>query len=349
MTTRRQRRILIALGVVALCSCGAILVTRGHQRALVMRDRKGTTSFAEGLNASPEVPLAPASAMGDSLQRQKAELAHKASPSPSVMNNAPRAGWRIPSRPLLDEPSAGQKLILAGQLTVEVKGYDEAFARVQSIAAEVGGSIASIQASRPEVDHAQGTLALRVPPSQYFQALNKLRNLGTVEEESSNTRDVTRDCLNLDARIKHRREMEARMWSTVQSRSSNLDSLLEADHNLSSVADTLDGMESERYRLQQDELLATISLALHEPAVLLAKDTPKPEKPGLWAPLRTSLRRAGAELIKDVSTLLYLGIVLLPWATLVWLLWRPIWKWVLRQKEPQSAHRLDIAPCDPTL
>jgi hypothetical protein len=345
MVISRRWKIVTLLCVLGLSSYGIVLMLRGRQiaRGLEVQKMEQRASDLELQKAAsiPVLGAPPQSAELGYLSEAKTKRKEKAGPASAPVASAPKGRYPAPIMAFTEDSKVPQKLILSADLTVDIKGYDDAFNRVQDIAAEAGGYIASIQAQRPEKDHAQGRITLRVPPSTYFSTLNKLRGLGSVEAETIGTQDVTRQCLNLDSRISQEHEMRTRMWDATRARANNLDSLMDADYNIGQVSDQLDGMESERYKLQQDIRLSTINLTLLEPAVAMANHGAKPAKPGLWAPVGAAVQNAVAELVSDVSQALYLAIVLLPWLTLGWLLWRPFWKWMLQFRNARLKHDLD--------
>lgn len=57
---------------------------------------------------------------------------------------------------------ASQKLIRTGQMSLEVKAFDDAFTKLQRIASENGGYIADIKANRQDQGRASGSVVLRV-------------------------------------------------------------------------------------------------------------------------------------------------------------------------------------------
>lgn len=336
-----QRRKLILFGSLLVLSLyGLTLIPRMGKRSALNEAK----SFEVQKDA--ELPMGRNSG-GASLELQQAprvkSFLSRAAPPPSAQNTpAPSASQPAPIRMAVppapaDRLEIGQKVVRSAQLSLEVKAYGPAFDRVEAVAAEVGGYISAILVSRPEENRAQGTITLRVPPAAYYLTLDKLRPLGVLESESGSLQDVTRRWLNLDARIKHKREIEARMWGSVRNTSGSLQWLSEAEGDLDGFNESIERLESERYDLQQEVLLSTITLDLHEPAMV----PPAPGRPSLWVPLGEALKEASAQVVRDVSRLIYLGIVLVPWALLGWMLWRPAVRCVRRLRELQRERRLD--------
>lgn len=320
-----KRKVLVILPLVALALYGITLIPRSMRRAASL----GGQAFEnrredEGLQERWRMSAAEQKA--DVIQKRSVEKARKAAPGLAQSQSGAQkevvpadqgrmVGYQIP--PLPSIPDASRRLVFSGQLSIEVKNFTTAFNAVQEIVAEGGGYLSDIQVRRQNKEQIQGTLTLRVPPGHYFQTLNRLRPLGTLMQEGSGTRDVTRQWLNLNARIASKREMESRMWGTVRSRSQDIYSLTDAEYQLDWVNEGLERLCSEQDKLQQDVLLSTITLELREPPVEVKPVTPSP-----WAPLGTYLKEAGAQMVRDIARLIYWGLVCLPWGLAAWLVWR---------------------------
>jgi hypothetical protein len=313
MVLSKRQKLIILLGALAMVSYGTLLVYRDALHSTA-GDRTALKAFASMEAESPScfAPQAPA-------LRQLSKEGTSGNQA-----GARTTGLRVPPLAFLEETVSGPRLIYQGQLTIMVKNFDEAFDRIQTISADLGGCLSDFQVQRPEKDHAQGTITLRVPPSQYFQALNKLRVLGQTESESSRMQDVTRQCLSLDTRIKHRREIESRMWDAMRNRATTVDSIAVAGNTLEGAEDHLDRLEAERYQLQQDVVNATIRLDLHESGVV--RGIVKPIKSSVFEPVKRALQHAGTELISDASRVIYLVLVLAPWILAGCLIYRPVSK-----------------------
>ncbi len=254
---------------------------------------------------SEKVPAAPAAAL----------------PRAAIQPPLPGGGALIPAT----VPSGALALLIrTGQMTVEVVTFDQAFARVQSIVTERGGYIADIHAQREDQGRAQGTLTLRVPPAQFFLAMDALRGLGKVRQEAVNTQDVTRTSLDLEARLKQKRELYARMKEIYLTKSQNLEALVEAQQQLSDVATTIEQMEAEQRYLQHMVALSTLTLTLHEPAA-----QPKVPTTHVLSPLKVAAEEGVASVVHALATLLGIAIFLLPWGALAWMTWKlalRLWK-----------------------
>lgn len=226
---------------------------------------------------------------------------------------------------------ASQKLIRTGQLTLEVKVFDEAFTKLQRIASENGGYVADIRANRQDQGRASGSVVVRVQPNRYFQSLDALRAIGKVEQEGVNTQDVTKEYADLEARLTNKRQLEARMREILRTRAAKMEDLLEAEQQLSQVTEQIEQMEGQRRYYQQMVSLSTITVELHEPLVIT-----KSQKPGIFAPVAVAAKNS-IELLVQLTALLVSAVVFLaPWLILGGGTWMAIRRMVTRKKAQQE-------------
>jgi hypothetical protein len=226
---------------------------------------------------------------------------------------------------------ATQKLIRTGQVSLEVKLFDEAFAKLQRIASENGGYIADIKANRQDQGRASGTVVVRVQPNRYFQSLDALRTIGKVEHEGVNTQDVTREYADLEARLTNKRRLEARMRELLSTRAAKMGDLLEAEQQLSQVTEQIEQMEGQKRYFQQMVSMSTITVELHEPLVVT-----KLQKPGLFAPVAVAASNSIELLVQFLALLVSALVFLAPWLVLGTGTWVAIRRLAIRRKAAQE-------------
>lgn len=229
---------------------------------------------------------------------------------------------------------ASQKLIRTGQLRLEVKLFDEAFAKLQRIASENGGYIADIKANRQDQGLASGTVVVRVQPARYFQTLDALRAIGRVEQVGVNTQDVTKEFADLEARLTNKRQLESRMRKILRTRSARMEDLLMAEQQLSQVTEQIEQMEGERRYFQQMVGMSTITVELHEP--LVATKAAEPAKPGLFAPVAVAARSSVELLVQLLALLVSALVFLAPWLILAGGAWAAIRRLAHRNRAHQE-------------
>jgi uncharacterized protein DUF4349 len=288
----------MAVGVAALTA-----VTPACQRARVPE------SSAD--KAQAPVPAAPdrLRTRGDAVQQAGAKSAA----------NAPATEQGVAGAPSLQAMVAARKLIRTAQVAIEVRSYEDAAERVARVAESHGGYLADAQASRGAQDRRRGTLVIRVPAERFAAAYAELKGLGKVETETVSTQDVTKAYADLESRLRAKRDAEGRLREILRTRTARLSDVLEAERELTRVVEEIEQIEGERRYYDQQIALSTISAGLHEPEAVI--------RVGALAPLFETLRDSLQVLATSTGALIYVIVLVLPWAVaaaFVWLVVRAV-------------------------
>ena len=234
---------------------------------------------------------------------------------PQAAASAPRASVPRPSVAPPDALFTSRRLVRTAELSIEVRSWDGASTRVGEVATELGGYVADIRAGRTE-ERWRGTLVVRVPVDRFQEAFERLAHLGKTEAQSSGTQDVTRTVVDLEARIRVKRDVVERMRTVLRERTAKLSEIIEAEEGLAKVVEELEQLESQRRLLEQQTTFSTITLNLSEPAV----GKPATE-PSVFRPVGQAFRESGAVLASSLAAAIYTVVVGLPWALLAIALW----------------------------
>ncbi len=215
--------------------------------------------------------------------------------------------------PSLQAMLAARKLIRTAQVAIEVRSYEEASEKVARVAESHGGYLADTQASRGAQDRRRGTLVIRVPAERFAAAYSELKGLGKVETETVSTQDVTKAYADLETRLRVKRDAEGRLREILRTRTARLSDVLEAERELTRLLEEIEQIEGERRYYDQQIALSTISAALHEPEAVI--------RAGALAPLLEALRDSLQVLAMSAGALIYLTVLVLPWATVAAIVW----------------------------
>ncbi len=155
-----------------------------------------------------------------------------------------------------------REVITTGYVTITVESPQDAAAEAIRIAEAAGGRIdgRSEYAPRGE-DGGSATLTLRVPSKDLTKTLDKLRELGDVQEVSLNSSDVTMESRDLDARISALSASVDRLLALLAS-ASDTDTLIQLETAISDRQAQLESLESQRRFLTDQVSLSTIQLNL---------------------------------------------------------------------------------------
>lgn len=288
----------VTLGVAAVVGL-AVVVAPGFRRA---RLSDGMVPVPAGTPMA-EAPLEKLRSLGYVAQG----VARQAAATPASLDKG------AASDAALQAMVSARKLIRTAQVAIEVSSYEAAADQVGRLAEAHGGYLADAQAARGGKDHRQGTLTIRVPAEHFAAAYAALKALGKVETETVATQDVTKAYADLETRLAVKRDAEARLREILRTRTARLADILEAERELTRITEEIEQTEGERRYYDQQVALSTLSAALHEPEAVI--------RPGALAPLVEAFRDSLRLLAESVAALLYVIVLVLPWGTVVALVW----------------------------
>jgi hypothetical protein len=171
--------------------------------------------------------------------------------------------------------AAERKIIRNADITIEVPSTTDAQHRITSIAEAHSGFIVTSEAKQRESnDPAQRTLdiklVVRVPSNQFGSAFDEIRKLaGNTPEEQVNSQDVTEDFIDLEARIKTQKALEAQFLEIMRGANKIADAL-EVQRQLAEVRTDIEKLEGRKRFLENRSSLSTINVNILAPKPMLA-------------------------------------------------------------------------------
>ena len=163
-------------------------------------------------------------------------------------------------------PRVGPQVIQTASMRLSIAhgSFEDKIDDAHAIVDSYGGFVVSSTASQGSDKRlVEGSLALRIPAESYDDALSRLRQLGKVESLEESGKDVSQEFVDLNARIRQLRAVEAQLLELLE-QANDVPAALAVQNQLSEVQ--LD-LEQARGRLQylNDRVdFSTISLDVHE-------------------------------------------------------------------------------------
>lgn len=246
-----------------------------------------------------------------------------------VPHNAFMLSKGVPPRARLAAQAAvlegGRQIARTASLRISVADFSVARESVDRIVSANAGFVASLSISYPR-DSARSLAAqLAIPSAQRETALEELRKLGRVEEETQGSEEVTAQSEDLDIRLKNARDEEGRLANILPIGTGKVSDVLEIENEQTRVRGEIEGMEAEQRRLKSRVAFTSIDLSVTEEYQA---------RMGIRSSLaRLQMRNAFTEGIHDaldgllsvVMFLLSSGPSLLLWGVI--LFWPARWAW----------------------
>ena len=159
-----------------------------------------------------------------------------------------------------------RQVITTGWVTITVEKPLDAATDAVRIAEAAGGRVDGRTEYAPvNGDQGSATLTLRLPAESLTQTLDKLKELGEVQEVSLNASDVTMQSQDLDARITALSASVDRLLALLAT-AVDTDTLIQLETAISDRQGELESLESQRRYLADQVALSTVTLNLQSVA-----------------------------------------------------------------------------------
>lgn len=174
-------------------------------------------------------------------------------------------------------PSAGSGRVIKNiSLEIQIKEdeFQRQFSRAGSLAEQFGGFVTNSQVSETDGELASGTLTIRVPSDRFEEAVGRLKDLGKVTAEDRSGQDVTKQFVDLEARLKQAKAEEA-FFLRLMDEARGISDMIQVQSQLSGVQLRIEEIQGQLNYLRDQTALSTVSVRLYEPGAP-ASGSPQP-------------------------------------------------------------------------
>ena len=171
-----------------------------------------------------------------------------------------------------------RKIIRNADLTIEVTSPTETQSKVVSIAEAHGGFVVNSEAKQRDNGDATNRtldikLVVRIPENQFGTVLDKVRGLANNRNEEKVTgQDVTEEFIDLEARIKTQRALEAQFLQ-IMKQAGKIEDALEVQRQIAEVRTEIEKLEGRKRFLENRSSLSTITVNILAPKPIAVNTT----------------------------------------------------------------------------
>jgi hypothetical protein len=203
---------------------------------------------------------------------------------------------------------ADRSVIITGTMYMTVEDPIASADRATGIVKNAGGRIDARSETAPD-EHYGGSasLTMRIPSNRLDAVVDDLRTLGTVDQFSTDSYDVTTEVTDLEAQISTLRASTDRIQALLLE-AEDISDIITLENELARRQAELQSLEAQQRGLDDQVSMSTIDLSLTTEPVVVVDDSPETFWDGLvsgWNGLVAFLSGA----------LVILGVIL-PWAAL---------------------------------
>ena len=181
----------------------------------------------------------------------------------------------------IDQPASigtDRKIIRNGELILETDSPVDGQRAITAIAESHGGFVVTSEFKRNEAKDQSSpnqtvTVIVRVPSAQFLATMEQIRSVGSrIVQERLTGQDVSEEYLDLEARIRTKKALEAQFLE-IMKQARKVSDALEVQSQLADVRTEIERFEGRRRFLENQSALSTITATLQMPAPLVVATT----------------------------------------------------------------------------
>jgi Domain of unknown function (DUF4349) len=250
----------------------------------------------------------------------------------------------------LDSAGATQafmrKVIQNAEMTIETDKPTEGQQKIGVIAEKHGGFVVISESKHNEaasqnVASTEVNVVVRVPAQNFQATIDEIRAVGgRILHEKSSGQDVTEEYIDLEARIRTKKALEAQFLE-IMKQAHKISDAMEVQTQLAEVRTEIERLEGRRRFLENQSALSTINITLHTPTPIVAAATR-----GFFYDLKAAFGNG-----VDIGSGIFLGVIqfVIVMIPVMLFIVAPAWlvfKW-LRRRMPWPAKAAALSVTDP--
>ena len=161
-------------------------------------------------------------------------------------------------------PGGGPRLIYRATLVLRVEDFAAAERRIGELVRVAGGYVVQFREDRSSGAQRGGSWTIRVPVPKFGKFVEEASQLGIAEHRESQASDVTEEYVDLEARLKNKQQLEARLLELVAKRGDEIKDVLALEAELSRVREEIERMQGRLRYLTDRIALTTVEITAYE-------------------------------------------------------------------------------------
>jgi len=159
--------------------------------------------------------------------------------------------------------SVERKIIKSGSIRFETANVKETHKFIKNTVAELGGYIGNENVYNFE-DRIEHTVEVRVPEDKFNLLIDKISSsVEKLESKNISTVDVTEEFIDVEARIKTKKELEAR-YKEILKKAARVDEILNIEREMGNLRSEIESLEGRMNYLKNRIALSSLTITFYE-------------------------------------------------------------------------------------
>lgn len=233
--------------------------------------------------------------------------------------------FRQPVRFATNAP--GSMVIHTTNMLLVVSEINKTEAKLRELLDEFEGEISNAQVSEPQGQPRTARWIVKVPSESLDDFLTKATKLGTPENRSVNSQDVTDQYVDLQTRIGTKKELEKRILKLLEEKTGDLAEVLKVEEQLARIREEIERMEGQTQRMDSAVAMSTVEISARE-----EQDYVPPQAPTFSGEIDATWKDS-LLLLEDLGKAVVIcGIAIVPWLPLLLIPFLLIRHWLKRRR-----------------
>ena len=203
-----------------------------------------------------------------------------------------------------------RKIIYTGRMELVVEDFDPVRAAVEQLAQQFDAYVARSNVSGSPGRPRSGSWTVRVPVARYRDFLAAARQLGELRSEQSDSKDVTAEFYDVDARIRNKQREEERLIKLLEDATGKLQDVLEVERELSRVRGEIEQLQGHLRVLNDQTSMTTVELFIDEIKNFVPES---PDGPTYLTRVRRAFEGSIAGLVVAAQAVSIAFVAVVPW------------------------------------
>jgi hypothetical protein len=200
------------------------------------------------------------------------------------------------------------RIIYTAEIRLVAEDFAKASEQLKNLVAEVEGYIATATLDRSSGQARSGTWTVRVPIAKYERFIDSLDSLAFVESRDQRSEDVTMEYVDVEARIKNRKQLEDRLVTLLAENTGKLEDVLRVEQELARIRGEIEQAEGRLRYLTNKTDFSTVTVSIRE-----QKDYVPPRAPLFGERIAVTWTQSLAALRRTAEFIVLAVVAIVPW------------------------------------
>ena len=223
----------------------------------------------------------------------------------------------------LDQPT-NRKMIWSGHVELKVANVEQTTENINKICGEFGAFVSNMNMNNSNYE-LSNSLTIRVESSKFMQLVDTLKKEAEyVNRASISSNDVTEKYIDIESRLKTKKEVRERYIEILANNTGNISEVLEAEEAIRKITEEIEAKEGQLRYLKDKIKYSTLSVRLYQKVTY--KEEPQSYEKTFGSKIVQALKNGWSIVTGLILMLANLWPLLLVGSVFAWR-----WKWIKKK------------------